>query len=247
MVQFIETVDTIDVDTLPDSDGLPVDNELHILLPNFLRSILSFIWCERLDWFMGVNMGIYHTTGERLRIPVVPDAFIALGVDRINDNKLRKSYITWKEKDIPPIFALEIVSQTPGDEYEEKMEIYRKLGVLYYVIYNPDYWLRDQHEPLEIYRLEDDVYQRQWGEPYWMPELGIAIGRGRGINDRINREWLYWFDGNGNRYESPEEKAQNLQNEKQELFDQNQFLIERNQILEEKLRQLNIDPDNLPQ
>jgi hypothetical protein len=30
--------------------------------------------------------------------------------------------------------TLEIVSYTPGNEYDEKLEIYRKLGVLYYII-----------------------------------------------------------------------------------------------------------------
>lgn len=47
-------------DELPDTDSLPVDNELHILVPNLLGLILGFIWVQRYDWFFGVNMGIYH-------------------------------------------------------------------------------------------------------------------------------------------------------------------------------------------
>ena len=46
---------------LPDSDDTSVDNELQILIPNLLLEILALIWQEREDWFLGINMGIYHT------------------------------------------------------------------------------------------------------------------------------------------------------------------------------------------
>lgn len=65
-------------------------------------------------------------------MPVVPDAFLSLGVERRKNEASRGSYVTWEENDIAPILALEIVSQTPGGEYDKKQEIYRKLGVLYY-------------------------------------------------------------------------------------------------------------------
>jgi len=113
--------------------------------------------------------------------------------------------VVWEENDIVPIFVLEIVSQTPGGEYDEKLSIYAKLGVLYYVIYNPDFWRRDQQEPFEIYRLFNGSYQRQIGEPFWMPEIGLGIGRGIGSHRRLQREWLYWFDQRRNRILTPEE------------------------------------------
>lgn len=46
-----------------------------------------------------------------------------------------------------------MVSHTPGGEYDEKLSIYAKLGVLYYVIYNPEYWQRDRHQRFEVYKL----------------------------------------------------------------------------------------------
>ena len=49
--------------------------------------------------------------------------------------------------------------------------------MLYYAIYNPEFWQRDRHQPLEIYRLVAGIYQLQIGEPYWMPEIGLGIGR----------------------------------------------------------------------
>jgi len=192
---------------LPDTDGLPVDNELHTLVPNLLGLILGFIWGQRWDWFFGVNMGIYHTTGINPRVPIVPDGFLSLGVERIRGNRLRRSYVVWEENGIVPMFVLEIVSQTPGGEYDEKISIYSQLGVLYYVIYNPDFWRRDQQEPFEVYQLVNGSYQRQIGEPFWMPEIGLGIGRGVGMHRGLQREWLYWFDERGERFVTPEEQA----------------------------------------
>jgi Uma2 family endonuclease len=248
MVQFDPTLRLPTSDELLDSDDLPVDNELHTLVPNFLRFILSFIWSTRLDWFFGVNMGVYHTTGINLKIPIVPDGFLSLGIDRLlpkREGKLRSSYVVWEEKNIVPIFALEVVSRTPGDEYDEKMEIYAKLGVLYYLIYNPDHWLRDQHEPFEMYRLVDGIYQRRIGEPFWMSEVGLGIGRAWGIHDRVEREWLYWYDEHGKRYLSPEELTQLAQQQALESQQQALEAQNRSQQLEERLRALGVDPDTI--
>lgn len=211
MVQFDPQLSLPTSDELPDSDGLPVDNELNNLVPNLLKFILGFIWANRYDWFFGVSMGIYHTTGLNPRVPIVPDAFLSLGIERVKGNQLRKNYVVWEENQIVPIFALEIVSQTPGGEYDEKMAIYARLGVLYYVIYNPNHWRRDQQEPFEVYRLIDGTYQRQIGEPFWMPEIGLGIGRSMGNHQGVQREWLYWYDERRNRVLTPEEQLARYQ------------------------------------
>lgn len=135
---------------LPCSDDIPVDNEDQNLLPNYLLFLLQRIWADRLDWFFAVDMAIYHTTGVNPRVPVVPDAFLSLGVDRKKNGESRLSYVMWEENETPPILVIEMVSQTPGGEYDKKLEIYRKLGVLYYVIYNPKYWQRDRTSPLRF-------------------------------------------------------------------------------------------------
>ncbi len=43
-----------------------------------------------------------------------------------------------------------------------------------------------------------------------MPEIGLGIGRERGIYPGFTRECLYWYDQNGNRYPTPEEQLQTL-------------------------------------
>ncbi len=196
-------------DELPDADDTPVDNEDQNLLPNYLLSLLGWIWADRKDWFFAVDMGIYHTTGDNPKVPVVPDAFLSLGVPRRKPgNQSRRSYVIWEEAGIAPKWVLEMVSWTPGGEYEDKLAIYQRLGVLYYVIYNPEFWQRDRHQPFEVYKLVDGQYRLQSGEPYWMPEIGLAIGRCSGNPDGIEREILSWFDAQGNRYLSAAEQAQ---------------------------------------
>jgi Uma2 family endonuclease len=210
---------------LPCSDDTPVDNEDQNLLPNLLLLLLIHLWSARMDWYFGVDMAVYHTTGVSPKVPVVPDGFLSLGVERKKGGKSRRSYATWEENDVVPIFVLEMVSHRPGDEYDEKLEIYAKLGVLYYLVYNPEFWQRDRHQPFELYKLIDGKYQLQVGEPYWMPEVGLGIGRYPGEVGGVAQEILTWYDERGDRYLSAEERAERL---------------------EAYLRSQGFDPDQLP-
>lgn len=205
MVRFDPRLRLPSSDELPCSDDTPVDNEDQNFIPNFLLFLLEFIWAARQDWFFGVDMGIYHTTGVSPLVPVVPDGFLSLGVERRKQGKSRRSYVLWEENGVVPTLVLEIVSWTPGNEYDTKAEIYAKLGVLYYVIYNPDYWQRDRHQPFEVYCLVNGSYQLQIGEPFWMPEIGLGIRRAQYRSGEIQRELLYWYDQNGQRLQPPEE------------------------------------------
>lgn len=212
---------------LPDSDDTPVDNELQILVPTLLRGILAWLW-SRQDWFFGVNMGVYYEPKEPA---IVPDGFLSLGVERRKSERGRLSYVLWEEKDIVPQLVLEVVSRTYGQEYQGKLLKYAQLGVMYYVVYNPDYWVRDKHEPFEVYRLVGSEYVRQQGDCVWLPEIGLGIGRGRGSFEGWNQEWLYWYDRDGNRFLSPDERIQQEQRLREDLI--------------ARLRARGLDPDNL--
>jgi hypothetical protein len=109
------------------------------------------------------------------------------------------------------------------------------MEVLYYVVYNP---LRKRKARLEVYKLENGEYQLLKGEPVWLAELNLGIGRERGIYQGIEREWLYWYDEVGNRYLTPEERLQQSQNET--LAAQ-----QRVKQLEAKLKSLGIEPNSL--
>jgi Uma2 family endonuclease len=223
---------------LPDSDDTPVDNEFQNLIPNLLLAILAWAWQDRTDWFFGVDMGVYHTTGQNPRTPLVPDGFLSLGVERRKSEKGRLSYVLWEENYVVPSLALEVVSQSYGGEYDKKKVLYATLGVLYYVVYNPDYSARDKHDSLEVYRLIEGEYVRQVGEPVWMPEIGLGIGRGQGTHEGWEREWLYWYDQAGNRLPTSEERA----NQAEERANQAEQELES---LVAKLREKGINPGAL--
>ena len=203
---------------LPDSDDTPVDNELQDLIPSLLKAILALFWANRMDWFFGVDMGIYYDPEQPA---IVPDGFLSLGVERFFDENLRLSYVLWEEQRVP-ILVLEVVSQTRRGEYTIKKKQYAQLEILYYVVYHPQ---RRKKSPLEVYRLTDGEYVLQRGNPVWLEEIGLAIGYERGTYQGITREWLYWYDEQGQRLPTPEERIQKL---------------------EEKLRSLGIDPNSIP-
>ena len=134
------------------------------------------------------------------------------------------------------------------------------------MIYNPEYWRRNQHQPFEVYKLVNDNYQLQIGEPYWMPEVGLGIGRYQAVIGGIPQELLCWYDERGNRYLTPEEQLQQerqraeqerqraeqerqrAEQEKQRAEQEKQRAEQEKQRAEqlaEYLRSLGIDPNNL--
>lgn len=127
-----------------------------------------------------------------------------------------------------PIMALEVVSHRRRGEYTHKKKLYAEMEVLYYVVYNPQ---RRRKPPLEGYRLVNGEYVLQSGNPIWLPEISLAIGNERGSYQGITRDWLYWYDEQGVRFLTPEERAQAAE--------------QRAQRLAQELRRLGIDPDAL--
>jgi hypothetical protein len=89
--------------------------------------------------------------------------------------------------------------------------------------------------------LEHGEYVLLPEERVWMPEIGLAIGREEGIHLGWQREWLFWYDENGQRLATPEELAQQTQQARQ----QTQQAQQKAERLAEKLRELGIDPSEI--
>lgn len=231
---------------LLDADDTPVDNELQDLIPSLLKMILARLWSERQDWFFGVDMGVYYDPDVSA---IVPDGFLSLGVERIIHEELRLSYVLWEEDNIVPQFVLEVVSQKYRGEYSRKKLLYADMGVLYYAVYASR---RRRKPPLEVYHLVDGVYQLLSGQPIWLPEIGLGLGRERGTHQGIEREWLYWYDAAGTRYLAPDEQLEQTVaqlNQAEQQIDRTVAQLDqahqRAERLAAKLRELNIDPDRL--
>ena len=65
-----------------------------------------------------------------------------------------------------------------------------------------------RHQPFEVYRLVDGSYQLQIGKPFWMPKIGLGIARSQYVSGNIQRQVFYWYDQQGNRYQTPEEQLE---------------------------------------
>jgi Putative restriction endonuclease len=148
---------------------------------------------------------------------IVPDGFLALGVRPRPDRGGRLSYVLWEEK-ILPILVLEVVSKKYNGEYEDKLERYQNLGILYYVIYNSLSGRRGKYknrQSLEVRKLIDGKYEllesvsllQEGGKMVWMPEVGLGIGYESGIRGNWERDWVYWYDRNCVRYPTDDERA----------------------------------------
>ncbi|MCF4968256.1 Uma2 family endonuclease [Nostoc sp. CMAA1605] len=223
---------------LPNSEDTPVDNEIQELIPSLLKAALALVWLDRWDWYFGVNMGIHYDPKKPV---IVPDGFLSVGVKRFVHGDLRLSYVLWEEEN-PPMLAIEVASPKHLGEYSTKKDIYAEMGVLYYVVYNP---FRRKKSPLEVYRLEDGEYFLLSGNPIWLPEIGLGIGKERGLYQGIAREWLYWYDEQKRRLLTPEERMMEAE---ARLSIEEQLRLEaedRVQKLESRLKALGYEPETI--
>jgi Uma2 family endonuclease len=218
---------------LPDSDDKPVESELQELVSGLLKAILLDIWRDRTHWIFGLDLGFYYDPD---RPAIAPDGFLSLGVEEVEDECLRSSYVLWDEKVIP-LFALEVISRTPGKEHTKKFQIYQSTGILYYLVYAP---LRKRKAKFQLYKLIEGEYvlQSDGRDPYWMPEIGLAIGMEKQKHCGRQREWLFWYDENNVRYPTPTERA-DMAVAGQEA------IAQENRVLRQRLHELGIDPDSV--
>jgi len=231
---------------LPCSDETPVDNQLQNDIPNLLLSLLSFIWADRDDWYFGVDMGVYYNPDESA---IVPDGFLAIGVKRDTGERGRLSYVLWEENTLS-ILALEVISERYNKEYEDKLEAYQAIGMMYYAIYNPFSGRRGRHRDrnrLEVYKLIAGKYELLTSENnwIWLPEIGLSLGYESGEHNGWLREWLYWFDRSGVRYPTAEERAkaaESIANRETQRANQERQEKER---LATYLRSIGINPDRV--
>ncbi len=233
---------------LPCSDGAAVDSELQELIPGLLKTILLDIWRDRTNWLFSIDMAFhYHPDKPH----IAPDGLLSLGVAQAADENMRSSFVLWEEN-VLPLLALEIVSKTLGGENTTKFDIYQEIGILYYLIYAP---LRKRKAKFQLYKLIDGKYvlQSNGQQPYWMPEIGLAIGAESQLFSSNQREWLYWYDENNIRYLTPTERADSeslrskAADERAELAIATQQATEqKNNALRQRLIDLGVDPDSMP-
>jgi hypothetical protein len=75
MVKFQSKQWLLTEDDLPETNNLPVDNELQIIIPALLRAILTYWWAEPTDWYLGINLDtqLSPPTPALLRSQLLPN------------------------------------------------------------------------------------------------------------------------------------------------------------------------------
>ncbi len=184
----------VDLATLVTEDDEPVDNMPSEKQQRLLTEPLYSSWAgpgAGRSFLAAANVGVFP---EPRNPAIVPDVFLSLDVQVAENwwDKAHRSYFVWEFGKVPDL-VVEIVSNRKGSEVGRKRLRYARMGVAYYVIYDPLHEV--MREDLRIYRLSDGRYERQ-GPPRF-PELGLGMMLWDGVFEGVRSTWLRWTDEHG--------------------------------------------------
>jgi Uma2 family endonuclease len=180
------------VERLVTEDDTPVVNIFSEKQQRLLIDPLFSSWVrpgEDKRFVAMANVGLFYAISQP---PYVPDMLLSLDVELPTDihPKPHRSYFFWEYGKSPDV-VVEVVSNREGGEDSDKLAGYARIGVRYYVIFDPDGLLSDR--PLRAYCLEARGY-REITEPIWSAgvELGMQLWQGR--YEDWDNTWLRWVD-----------------------------------------------------
>ena len=120
-------------------DETPVDNVFPEKQQRLLTEPLYSSWSggePRRPFVAMANVGLFYAVR---RPPFVPDMLLSLDVEVPADlrPKAHRSYFVWEYAKAPDV-VIEVVSNREGGEDREKLAGYARVGVPYYVIFDPE-------------------------------------------------------------------------------------------------------------
>lgn len=230
-VDFV--IEPPNVEHLVTEDDTPVDN---IFLEKQQRLLVDILHSEKpfgeRPFVASANVGIYYAVNKPA---VVPDVFVSLDVSYPPDiwEKAHRVYMLW-QLGKPPDVVIEIVSNTVGHEGGRKFDIYAKMGVPYYVVFDPLQHINK--EKLNVYELHVGEFYRK--DTHFLKKIGIGLTLWKGQFEEHIEEWLRWIDAEGNLLMTGLERAEQekLRADKEK---------QRADKLAEKLRSLGINPEEI--
>ena len=235
----------INLRELPTMYDLPSENKLeepaldqfHHLQALLLMETFILLNYSAEQIFTAMDMYLYYDP-KHPKWYKRADWFAVIGVSHLyRDGQMRQSYVVWDEGKSPYIVA-EFLS--PGTKSEDlgqvaevegrpppKWKVYEQiLQIPYYMIFDE----KDSASKLLVYKLVNGKYVKQviTNNRMWLPELQIGVGVWYGRYRDVSRNWLRWYDVDGEWLPTPVERA--------EL---------RADQLAAKLRELGIDPTTI--
>jgi Uma2 family endonuclease len=178
-----------DLTVYPDCDGLPMsDNTKQFDWIVLLKENLEILFAPNPDVFVAGDLLWYPIKGDN-KTRLAPDTMVAFGRPKGD----RGSYQQWKEGNIPPQVAFEVLS--PGNrpsEMARKLLFYERFGVEEYYIYDPD-------------RNRLTGYQRNGKHLIEIPTMQNWVSPRLGIRFVLQPDDLEVFAPNGEKFMSPVE------------------------------------------
>lgn len=232
----------IDYTHIITEDDTPVDNLFSERQQRLLAESLYASWHvvgEGRPFLAMTNVGLFFALSTP---PYVPDALVSLDV-RPPDNpfpKKNRSYFIW-EYGKPPEIVVEIVSNRKGGELDEKLDGYVRLGVTYYIVYDPELHLTRQ--PLYVFARRDLRFVAI--TPDALPGIGLGVTLWDGEYEEMTGTWLRWIDGEGNLLLTGKERAEQERQRAEQEHQRAEQERQRADALAAKLRELGIDPDQV--
>ncbi|WP_413199153.1 Uma2 family endonuclease [Nostoc piscinale] len=231
LVKDIDNCDIPDANLLITEDDTPVDNLVSAKQQRLLVSSL-YSSLQNQVFLAAANVGVYHTYTEPA---IVPDVFVSFDVQTPENwwEKENRCYLVWKFGKSPEL-VIEIVSNKKGNELDEKLQIYEKMRVAYYIVYDPQQNLGEQ--VLRIYTIKGRRYLETTNN--WLEDIGLGVTLWTGEFEGRNDSWLRWCDQAGNILLTGDEHARQAEQRAQEAE-------QRAQLLAERLKALGVDPDSI--
>ena len=173
-------------------DDEPVDNMFSEKQQRLLTEPLHSCWNPGRPFVAAADVAIFYDPDEP---PVVPDTFVSLDVrlpDDIWATRNRSYFLSVFGK--PPEVAVEIVSNTKGGETGKKITEYARIGVGYYIIFDPQRLV--QKNRLRIHELSGGGYIPKLDRA--LPRAGLGAILWEGTFEGREDCWLRWVDHEGN-------------------------------------------------
>ncbi|OUL28756.1 Uma2 family endonuclease [Nostoc sp. 106C] len=232
-----------DISQLVIEDDIPVDNFRSEKQQRLLTEVLYTSWLNSPNaeaFIVAANVGVFYSIGLP---PLVPDVFLSLDVTMPEDwrEKKNRTYFIWEFGKAPDV-VIEIVSNREGNELGSKLRDYARMGVGYYVVFDPLQILGDKI--LRTYQLAVRRYVEM--ETFWLEEVGLGLTLWEGIFEGKQDIWLRWCDQEGNILPTGAERAQQAEKHAEAAEQRAQSAEQRAEQLAAQLRALGIDPNQLP-
>ena len=223
-----------DISDLITEDDTPVDNIFLEKQQRLLTETLYNSWRKMLgtetDFVALANVSFFFAVNKPA---VAPDVMVSLHVQLPEElwEKKHRSYFVW-EYGKPPEVVIEIVSNRKGRELDQKKALYARLGIAYYVVFDPQKQLNNKL--LHIFERRGSEYVSR--RKPWLPVLGLGLELWEGLYEGQDALWLRWVDEEDNLLLTGEEATtREFQRAEQER--------QRADRLAEQLRALGVNPD----